>query len=225
MFKSPVTNDQTQQGALTVKSTAISVAFVATILAVTARPTSAQQGPVGTKVAVIDIAVVFENHQRFKDQMEDIKKDIEAFEAYIRAKRKELATEGEKLKDFEPSSPEYKRIEQSLASRSADLQVEMQLKRKGFLEREAQVYHEAYTEVVNHVSRFANQYGFGLVLRFNSKKIDPTKRDSVLQGVNRAVVYQNRLNITQPIIDNLNRSLPPKNISNRGPAIPQRNRR
>jgi hypothetical protein len=38
--------------------------------------------------------------------------------------------------------------------------------------------------------------------------MDPTKRESIMQGINRMVIYQNRLNITDIILDTLNRGTP-----------------
>jgi hypothetical protein len=38
--------------------------------------------------------------------------------------------------------------------------------------------------------------------------MDPAKRESIMQGINRFVIYQNRLNITDLILDTLNRGTP-----------------
>lgn len=208
-----------QQGALNVKISLQFATLVATVLSIflTSGQLHAQKG---TNVAVLDVGEVFEHHASFKANMEAIKSEIEAFENTVKAERKRLTTESEKLKDFNAGSPEYKQIETRLAGMSADLQVRMQLKRKEFLEREAQVYFQAYNDVVATVAEFSQRYGIGLVLRFNGKQMDATKRDSVLQGVNRAVVYQNKLNITSQIIERLNRGAPPVNVGGR--PLPQR---
>ncbi len=102
---------------------------------------------------------------------------------------------------------------------AANAQVKMQLKRKDFLEREAKVYFDAYNEVLMAVSQFSDRNGIGLVLRFNGGEMDPTKRESVLQGVNRAVVFQRNLNITDYVIQRLNQGVAPA-VSNGGPQIP-----
>ncbi len=38
--------------------------------------------------------------------------------------------------------------------------------------------------------------------------MDPTKRESIMQGINRFVVYQDRLNITDIVLDMVNRGTP-----------------
>jgi Skp family chaperone for outer membrane proteins len=160
--------------------------------------------PSGTSVVVIDVAFIFKNHVRFNARMNDIKKDIEAFEGQIRKEQQDLQTRGETLKQYSPTSPEYKGLEESLAKTGSEMQVKVGLKKKDFLEREARVYYDIYKEIEQNVAVFCQQYNIGLVLRFNGDDMKPDDRASVLQGVNRAVVYQRNLDITQLILQKLN---------------------
>ena len=93
--------------------------------------------------------------------------------------------------------------EEEIARVHAQLQADTQLKRKEFLIREAELYHDVYKTVVTAVGKFAERHGISLVLRFNSQEANPQERGSVLQEVNRAVVYQNRLNITRNVLQSL----------------------
>ena len=181
----------------------------------------AQDTPRASRVAVIDITEVFLNHKRFKAKMDEIKKEIEAFDQVLRGKRKQINDLITELQEYKAGSKAYEDGEKRVAKLQADLQVEMQLKRKRILTREAQVYHSAYGEVLAQVSAFSQRHNIDLVLRFDSKPIDPTKRDSVLKGVNRAVVYQKSMDITKFILDNLNRGLPPQNLGAR-PVLPSK---
>ena len=177
----------------------------------------------GTNVAVIDIGQVFEQHVRFKRMMDDIKRDIDKFDAELTEQKKALRSQAETLKTLQPSSAEYKALESRLAKADADLQVKASLKRKEILMREAENYYDAYREVVQHVAEFADRYQIGLVLAFNSKPIDPSKRDSVIKGVNRTVVFQRNLNITQLILERLNNGIMPRDANTRNkPPLPGR---
>ncbi|MCH5376400.1 MAG: hypothetical protein JJ992_20725, partial [Planctomycetes bacterium] len=106
----------------------------------------------------------------------------------------------------------------------ARLKLEVQLKsaklQKEFMEREAQVYFNAYREVEAIVGDFAKRNRIGLVLRYNGEEMDPSQRDSIMQGINRIVIYQDRLNITEMILDQLNRGTPP--VPPQQPTISQR---
>lgn len=174
-----------------------------------ARPAAAapSAAPVvaGTNVAVIDIAYLFKNHVRFNAQRNDLKKDLDAFDAYVRAEQQKLNTKREALQQFNPSTAEYKRAEEELAHLQSDLQVKIGLKRKEFLEQEARIYYNTYKEVEQAVAAFAQRYRIGLVLRYSSDEIKPDDPNSVMQGVTRPVVYQDRLDITEHILAELNR--------------------
>ena len=180
---------------------------------------------VGTNVAVIDINHIFKHHQRFKQRMDDIKHDIESFEAKHAAERTRITSGAERLKSLPAGGDEYRGLETDLATAHTNLQLESGRKRKEILEREAKVYYNAYKEIEEYVGRFALRNRIGLVLRFSSEDMDPTKRESVLQGVNRGVVYQYNLNITDMVLNDLNAGTPPPNrntLQPRRPSVPGR---
>lgn len=190
---------------------------------------SAQQGPPGvarapvaapsgTNVAVIDIAAVFKSHNRFNAAMNDIKKDIEDFETYVRNEQTKFNTKREQLMTFKPASLEYKQMEEELARTQSDLQVKVGLKRKEFLEQEARVYYRVYREIEQQVGLFAQRNRIGLVLRFNGDEMKEDDRASVLQGVNRAVVYQSNLDITSFVLQQVNAGTSAVPPSGQGPT-------
>ncbi len=64
----------------------------------------AQSSVPGTRVVVIDISKVFDSHASFKQQMEGMKREVEAFEATLRKRGEEIqAIQGE-MKQFQPGS-------------------------------------------------------------------------------------------------------------------------
>jgi Skp family chaperone for outer membrane proteins len=177
------------------------------------RPTSAPvpasapvSAPVsaGVQVAVIDINYVFKNHQGFNARMEGIKREIESFEGELRTQQKEIVDLAQKLNEYNPSSPEYKRIEEEATRDRIDIQAKAQLKKKDILEQEAQYYFEAYQQIQAAVQAIADRHSIGLVLRFDRDVMDPNDRTSVLKGVNRAVVMQRNLDITDLVLDSVN---------------------
>ncbi len=190
-------------------------------------PRSAPAAPAQTlragpdPVAVVDITYIFKNHQRFKATMEGMKKELEQFDRYLRQQHQELGKQREQLAQFKPGTPEYKNLEQRIAEAHAQLQVDTQLKRKEFLEREAKVYYQVYREVYQAVQEFADSHGISLVLRFNSEEMNPEDRQSVLEGINRGVVYQRNLYIMYEILDRLNRTAPATATRLTPPASPR----
>src|SRR5262245_52835132 len=114
--------------------------------------TAGAPAPGGTSVVVIDVAAIFKNNFLFNAKMNEIKKDIEAFEGQIRAEQEALAKRGEGLKSFSPTSPDYKNLEEQLARAGSEMQVKVGLKKKEFLEKEARVYFDVYQQIYSAVA-------------------------------------------------------------------------
>jgi Skp family chaperone for outer membrane proteins len=213
-----------KQGVLSVRVSYLNATFVAgTVIALAlANGAAAQQGvgaaaaprpavtaapsaPTGTNVAVIDVALIFKKHNRFNAAMQDIKKDIEDFDTFVRGEQTKMKGLAEQLQTFKQGSLEYKQKEEEIARLTSEMQVKIGLKRKEFLEQEARVYYHVYREIEQSVQNFAIRNRIGLVMRYNGDDMKEDDRASVLQGVNRAVVFQQNLDITQFILDDLNR--------------------
>lgn len=185
--------------------------LIATILSVVAlNYVFAQQRSMpssgGMGIAVIDIAYVFKNHNRFKQNMEFMKKDVMAAEETLKQERDLINKMVEKLKDFNPGTPDYKKLEEDITHRQSDFNVRAQLQKKEFLEREAKVYTNIYKEVADEVKIYSETNGIAIVLRFNGDPVDPNNRNSVLGEINKPIVYQRTgIDITPYILDSLNR--------------------
>ncbi|QDU26478.1 Outer membrane protein (OmpH-like) [Anatilimnocola aggregata] len=189
-------------------------------------PAAAPAGPRTTPtIVVIDIAKVFKGHNRFNQSMGDIKKDIEDFDTFVKGETTKLKAMGEALQQYKAGSLEYKQREEEAARATSDLQVKVGLKKKELLEQEARVYFQVYRELEQSVANFSNVNGIHMVLRFNSDEMKEDDRNSVLQGVNRAVVYYNpTLDVTAHILADLNRFSPPAPTPNPNGQIPSANR-
>ncbi len=203
--------------------TKICTATVVAILFSLGLAVSQASAQTGTNVAVIDIPYIFKNFTRFKQSIDDIKKDIDSYKQYVDEQQKKLRAEADKLELYKPGTKEYKDVEESIARLKLEVQLESAKRQKEFMEREAQVYFNAYREVEAVVSDFAQRNRIGLVLRYNGEEMDPSQRDSIMQGINRIVVYQDRLDITSMVLDLLNRGTPPqvRQTQNRPPVNPQ----
>jgi Skp family chaperone for outer membrane proteins len=158
----------------------------------------------GTSVVVIDIGEVFKQHAQFNKQLTGLKDEMKNLESYYQGEQRRVAQKRDELSTFNPGSAQYKKLEEEAARMVSDLQVEMALKQKNIAEAEAKLYYTTYTEITQHVAEFAERYGISLVLRHNNVQMDPQKRDTVMQGVNRAIVYQQKLDITDEIAKRVN---------------------
>jgi Skp family chaperone for outer membrane proteins len=177
-------------------------------LAMAQGPSAARpQAGAGPRLALIDISRIFKSHARFKLQMEEMKRDVQAAENKVRQERDEitkLATEV--LPTFTKGTQQYSELEEQIADRQAKLAVAVQRQKNEFLQREAAIYHNVYQEIWQATDYFSRQNGIDMVLRFNGDPVDVQRPDSVLTYINKPVVwYDPGLDITDAILRDVNR--------------------
>jgi Skp family chaperone for outer membrane proteins len=190
----------------------LAAAILAILVAVSGVARLAAQAPAGrpatgptSTVAVVDIAQIYKGMNSFKAQMEMMSKEVKAAEDKLNAERLQLNRMVEKLKELRPGTPDFKRLEQDIAQKQADFQVRGNLHKRDFMEKEAAIYYKTYQEINEVIRQYSESRGITLVLRFSNDQVDPTDRDSVFRELTKAVVYQHSSDISQIILDEMNR--------------------
>ena len=174
---------------------------------VAAQPPS-QRPPAGNGppvVAVVDFERLMTNYVRAKHIREMIRKDKENAETTIRKETAEIEKEKEKLKDYKPGRPEFKQLEEQLAQRVSELNVRFKIQQRDFQEREQKAFYGLYVEISEEVKHYADIKGISLVLPYSSEPVDPNVPESIQKALSRVFVYQNGPDITEPILQELNR--------------------
>lgn len=170
-------------------------------------PVRQTQPTAGPRLALLDVTRIFKTHERFKLQMNDMKRDVETAEKRVKTERDDinkLATEA--LPRFEKGTAQYSELEEQLANRQAKLAVDVQRMKNEFLQREAMIYHNVYQEIWQATDYFCKQNSIDMVLRFNGEPVDVQRPDSVLTFINKPVVwYDPGLDITDAILREVNR--------------------
>jgi Skp family chaperone for outer membrane proteins len=166
-------------------------------------PPAAAVRPHQVPVALLDIAKVFKGASAFNARMQEIKDEIGVYEKEVDKKRADIEALRPK-KDGSGLGSGANVGEDVIAKLQAALQAEITLKRKSFLDMEAAVYAETYASIEKAVEQIAKARDVGVVLRYQSEKMDAADRASVLQGVNRAVVYSDVPDLTKDVLAALN---------------------
>jgi Skp family chaperone for outer membrane proteins len=81
----------------------------------------------------------------------------------------------------------------------------MQLQKDEFMQQEAAIYRRVYKAMETTVADYARTGGIALVIRFNYIEMnDKSDRKTILAAVNRAIVFEDGVDITDEIIKRLN---------------------
>jgi Skp family chaperone for outer membrane proteins len=156
-------------------------------------------------VAVIDVGYIFKNHLRFKAAMDKMKDEVMAAENSLKGERDRINGLMEQLKGFNVGTAEYKKLEAEIAKGQGDFNVNAQLQKKDFMDREAKVYLQVYSEIERAVGQFARDHGIAAVFRFDGDPVDGADRNQILRGITKPIVYYEAGNdITPDILKMLN---------------------
>lgn len=161
-------------------------------------------GP-ANNVAVIDVGYIFKNHARFKAAMDKMKDEVMAAENGLKAERDRINGLMEQIKGFNVGTPEYKKLEAEIAKAQGDFNVNAQLQKKDFMDREAKVYLQVYGEIEKAVEQFAREHRIAVVHRFDGEPVDNSDRNQILRGITKPIVYlEPGIDITPDILKMLN---------------------
>lgn len=203
------------------KNLLFSATFVATFLGLGASAALAQQQG---GIAIIDMSYIFKEHRGFKAMTATMKTEVEAAEADLKARKNDIQNRAKQLdgEEIKKGSPDYKALEEELTKAQADLQADVALKKKEFLDKESKIYYKVYNEVLDAVKKVAHSNGIDLVLRFNGDTVDPNDPQGILKELNKTVVFYNEaIDITPIILKEVNRGVPPATPIPKGATRPR----
>lgn len=168
-------------------------------------PARGYQRP-GLAVALLDLSRIFKEHTRFKAMMAEMRSDAQGAQAAVDQERQTIQRLNEQLQELKPGTVQYKQLEQEIATRTADLNVRVQLQRKEFMLREAKIWHTVYKEVQREVNYYAINNGIAMVLRFNAEPVQEDNLEDVVRDMNQQVIWSAQgMDITDIILQSLNR--------------------
>ncbi|RIK85613.1 MAG: hypothetical protein DCC67_03555 [Planctomycetota bacterium] len=151
-------------------------------------------------VAVVDISYIFKNYPPFTQAIDGLKKEMEAADGALKADRDKIVAAEEQRNALKAGTPEFKKLDESLAQQKAAFSIKQGSVRRDFLEKEAKIYFQTYDQVAAAVKSYATQNKIGMVLRFNGDAIDPTQREDVMRAIMQPIVFQNSIDITPDVL-------------------------
>jgi Skp family chaperone for outer membrane proteins len=160
--------------------------------------------PMTQDIAVVDIGKIYEKHKRFQAKSEDFKRANQQAQEKLNA----LAQAGQKLKSEldqqKPGSSDYARVQKELAEKQAEFQKYQKEQAERFQKEQTEAISVTYQEIVEEIQRIAEARGFRLVLRYQVELPDPKNPLKLAELVNRQILYQNGLDITEEVLQAFN---------------------
>jgi Skp family chaperone for outer membrane proteins len=157
-----------------------------------------------TKVALVDVNYIFKQNAAFKAAMDALKDEADGMDKKMREGQTVMAMSQNQLKGLTPGSSEYAEMEEIIARLKTDLALETQTKRREMLSRQAKLYGQTYREITGEITKYSGERKIDMILKFSGDPVDSNNPDSILQEINKPVVYFNpKLDITTDILKTL----------------------
>jgi Skp family chaperone for outer membrane proteins len=167
----------------------------------TADPTEAKPGAAKpTRIALVDMAKVFKTSRMFETKRDALKREISESEDSAKSMVAVLQQLKMKYDTLEKGTEERDELEKQLKAKSAEFEKYRRDVSAKFLKKESKIYLEVYEAATAEVSNHARAHDIDLVIRFTSDPLDEEDPQKLLQGMNRQVIYDNGLDITDEII-------------------------
>ncbi len=180
-------------------------------------------GPPPSRMAVIDIKYILENHQRFKASMEQMKTQFEADGKGLQEERNRIVQMDKQLSELNPGTPDYNKLEEQITRMKAEWTVKANKLKKDIRNKESQILWNVYYEIQTETKRYCEQNGIGLVVQFNGDKIDSNRPEEVVKGMSRPIVYNaQQLDITPWILQALHNGRPAAQVGSQQGVLPPR---
>ena len=165
-------------------------ALAAALLAPAAAAQGTKAAP--SRVAVIDMAEVFANYDKFEDVRKQLETEIEASSGRSKELIGQMQTIQKTLQSgtYKQDSPEYVQAAADLNKLQTDLKVEQTNVSRKFMKKEAENYKAIYGEVTEAVALFCKYRGYSMVIRSRKDGVTGSENPGdILQNMNRLVVY------------------------------------
>lgn len=178
------------------------------------------------KIALIDMGRVFKEYKKIEVLKEDWKSEFSINEENAKKMTAQVQQVIEQMKEFKPGTPEFIKLEKQQTDLAAKLGAFKQTAQRELLRKEAELLKTVYLETMDVVEKFADRFGYTLVMRFNSDTFEGEDMSKMQLVMNRVIVYHRAEDdLTDGVIKYLNRQFDagqPKATSDPRPNATQR---
>jgi Skp family chaperone for outer membrane proteins len=140
-------------------------------------------------VVVVNIGRLLKESQQLKTAMEKMKAEVAKTEKAVKRQRAEITSQREEIDKLPAASDERLKKEEQLSKAEAVMAASVGSRKKALLRQEATVYLDLYKQIEAAIAAYVEENKVDLVVRTTDEKLDINKPDSVLQYINRPVLF------------------------------------
>jgi Skp family chaperone for outer membrane proteins len=160
-------------------------------------------------VALVNVDRILKVHKPFLEKLDPLKAEAKELDAKLQVRQAEIENAASQLRAVQPGSSDHQRLQLQLVKLQTDLQQFVNIERQGLQKKEVAVYLEFFRQLDAETSKYAKAHGIKLVLRqYETSYDDAQPIPDVLKALNRTILYEEGLDITDEILKALNAPSP-----------------
>lgn len=159
-------------------------------------------------VAVINLDKVFNGYKKHAERLQPLRESAKEVDESVQVRQVEMETTTNQLRKATPGTQDALRLQQQIVKLQNDLRVYVETERQKLQKREVSALIATQKDVDEQIKKICQARGLKLVLRQNSPPEENQPLQEVVKNLNRDVVYQDGLDITEDVLKALNETKP-----------------
>ncbi|WP_425617241.1 OmpH family outer membrane protein [Anatilimnocola sp. NA78] len=155
-------------------------------------------------VAVLNLDKVFNAFKKHAERLEPLRGSAKELDETVQVRQVEMETAANQLRKAPPGSPEQQRAQMQIVKLQTELRQFVEQERQKLQKRELAMIIASQREIDEQVKKICKERGLKLVLREYSPPNENQPLQELAKNLNRDVIYQEGLDITDDVIKALN---------------------
>jgi len=152
-------------------------------------------------IAILNLDRIFKSHQPLLDQLAPAREEAKALQEKLQLRQAEIETVANQIRKTEPNTPDFQRLQAQLLKLNGELRQLAESGQQAIQKKETTVYLAFYRTLDDEVAKYAKAKGLKLVLRQQEGSLDENQTlQEILKSLNRSIIYQDGLDITDDIL-------------------------
>lgn len=141
------------------------------------------------KIALIDMGRVFKEYKKIETLKEDWKSEFSVSEEQAKKMSAQIQKIVEEMKLFKTGSTEFIKLEKQQTQMAAEFTSFQKNAQRDLIRKEADLLKTVYLEAMEVVGKFADRFGYTMVMRFNSDTFEGDDMNKMQLVMNRVIVF------------------------------------
>jgi Skp family chaperone for outer membrane proteins len=152
-------------------------------------------------IAILNMDRIFKTHKPLQDQLAPVREEAKKLQETVQLRQAEIETVATQIRKTDPGTPDFQRLQAQLLKLNGELQQLAQTGQQSIQKQESTIYLVFYRTLDDEVAKYAKAKGLKLVIRQQDNSLDDNQPlAEILKSLNRSIVYQDGLDITDEIL-------------------------